>query len=139
MHLQRLKKLYPSLTELPKNQKEVNPDFKWYQLENTVIGIDNKELTDRDKILLGTFLTSYHVQLPIQTPKEKQWEARIHRQKDANLGKAGRYRFIFFESNKDRLIQMYSEKRYRNFFQEIYLYYGIIQMKGLLSRNRPVF
>lgn len=116
MYLQRLKKLYPSLTELPKNQKEMNPDFKWYKLENTVIGIDNKELTERDKILLGTFLTSYHIQLPIQTPKEKQWEARIHRQKDENLGKTGRYRFIFFRIEQGHIDTNVFKKTLQEFF-----------------------
>jgi len=116
LHLQRLKKLYPSLTELPKNQKDVNPDFKWYKLENTVIGIDNKELTERDKILLGTFLTSYHIQLPIQTLKEKEWEKRIHQQKDENLGKAGRYRFIFFRIEQGQLDTNVFKKTLQEFF-----------------------
>ncbi|GGP09535.1 PucR family transcriptional regulator [Oceanobacillus neutriphilus] len=103
MNLQRLKRLYPSLIKLPKSRKEINPDYRWYQFENTIIGIDNKELTERDKMLLGTFLPAYQIQLPVQTSKEKEWEIRIQEKNNQNLGKEGRYRFIFFQIEKGQV------------------------------------
>ncbi|MCT1903180.1 PucR family transcriptional regulator [Oceanobacillus sojae] len=103
MNLQRLKRLYPSLIKLPKNRGDINPEYRWYQFENTIIGIDNKELTERDRMLLGTFLPAYQIQLPIQTSKEKEWESRIQEKKNENLGKEGRYRFIFFQIEKGQV------------------------------------
>lgn len=103
MNLQRLKKLYPSLIKLPKKRADINPDYRWYQFENTIIGIDNKELTERDRMLLGTFLPAYQIQLPVQTSKEKEWEIRIQEMNNQNLGKEGRYRFIFFQIEKGQV------------------------------------
>ncbi|MFD1414202.1 PucR family transcriptional regulator [Oceanobacillus jeddahense] len=100
MDLQRLKKLYPSMVEFSKKKKDTLPDFNWYQFQNKIIGIAKQELTERDKMLLDTFLTPYYSQLPAQTIKEKKWEGRIQERNDQNLGRDGRYRFIFFKIEK---------------------------------------
>ncbi|WP_227994816.1 CdaR family transcriptional regulator [Oceanobacillus sp. CFH 90083] len=116
MYLQRLKKLYPSIMELPKNQKDIHPDYKWYQFENKIIGIDKKELTDKDKILLGTFLSSYQIQLPAQSPREKDWAVRIQKKTDKNLGKEGRYRFIYFRIDNGQLDPIIFKNTLQEFF-----------------------
>ncbi|WP_245833056.1 PucR family transcriptional regulator [Oceanobacillus timonensis] len=118
MYLQRLKKLYPSLIELSKIQPHIDPDFYWYQFENKIIGIDKKELTEKDGMLLSTFLTPYHVELPDKTPKEKEWETRIQNRKDQNLGRNGRYRFIFFQIEKGQVDASIFKKTLQAFFKD---------------------
>lgn len=103
MNLQRLKSLFPSMIILPANRMDIPPDHLWYQYEDTIIGFDKDELTERDKMLLGTFLTSYSVYFPVQTQTEKEWEARIQARKNRNLGKEGRYRFIYFQMEKGHM------------------------------------
>ncbi|MFD1065757.1 PucR family transcriptional regulator [Oceanobacillus locisalsi] len=118
MHLQRLKKLFPSLIELSKVQQTVDPDFQWYQLDNKIIGIDIKELTEKDQMLLGTFLIPYHIELPEKTWKEKEWQSRIQTQQDKNLGKDGRYRFIFFQIEKGQMDTTIFKKTLQAFFKD---------------------
>lgn len=104
------------MTTLPKNQKEIDSNYLWYQLDNTIIGIDKKEITERDKMLLGTFLTAYQIHLPAQTPKEKEWEKRIRVRRNKHLGKEGRYRFIFFQVVKGQFEAAIFKQTLQQFF-----------------------
>src|SRR5690625_2795442 len=54
-------------------------NYDWFiTADDTVFGINKKELTKKDRTLLATFLKPYHPNLPLQTKEENKWINEIN-------------------------------------------------------------
>ncbi|GLO65580.1 helix-turn-helix domain-containing protein [Oceanobacillus kimchii] len=97
--IQMLKKFYPSVRTLPSNTSNLPLDYTWFQTEQgEVVGIHQNELTEKDQALLSAFLTKYHVNLPLQTEREKLWRKRLGEDDKERLEEINSpFRFVYFQ------------------------------------------
>jgi len=97
--LKNLRKLFPSI-QVQQTYMPTNGDYHWYVTkEGSFIRIAKDDMTEKDKILLDTFLQPIKSALPIQTEQEKIWHERIFEHsssKDLNIS----FRFIYFKIQK---------------------------------------
>ncbi|NBJ69125.1 MULTISPECIES: helix-turn-helix domain-containing protein [Clostridia] len=103
--IQQLKKIFPELIIEPENSSPSSLEYKWFLLENREkIGIPLQNLTDKDLLLLETFLTPYQADFPIPTEKELKWK-QLLQQTDNNIYAIPQtpYRFVYFAMNKEQI------------------------------------
>src|SRR5690625_3530769 len=104
--IQKLRKIYSSLIIYDEKHVNFNQNYKWFITDqNEIIGIDKKELAQKDASLLAVFLTPYDIQFPILTAEEQKWHDIIHsndQQQVSNQFKHS-YRFVYFRSEERRV------------------------------------
>ncbi|WP_407272931.1 PucR family transcriptional regulator [Radiobacillus sp. PE A8.2] len=95
--LNQLKIIFPSLIEAYSDAPLDTDQYNWYTTEdNTIIGIANIEITEKDRLLLETFLTPYHANQAPGTEKEKLWMQILFDNQSTTTMENLPYRFIFF-------------------------------------------
>ncbi|WP_188456586.1 PucR family transcriptional regulator [Virgibacillus oceani] len=101
--IKKLQEIFPSL--ILKSNTHQNDKYLWYITpDSEVIGIEKDELTTQAEDLLATFLTPYHIQLPIPTDKEQYWTNLIHtNEMNTNQKSNSPYRFIYFSYAENKL------------------------------------
>lgn len=119
--IQKLQKIYSSLIIYDEKHVNFNQNYKWFITDqNEIIGIDKKELAQKDASLLAVFLTPYDIQFPILTAEEQKWHDIIHsNDQQVNDKLKHSYRFVYFsmqenqiESNtfKDSIQELFSQQ-----------------------------
>lgn len=103
--IQKLRKIYPSLIVYEEKHVNFKQNYKWFITnQNEVIGIDKKELVQKDASLLAVFLTPYDIQFPILTIEEQKWYDMIHSTDtpiDDELKQS--YRFVYFSMQENQI------------------------------------
>jgi len=105
--INQLRKVYPSLLVFRDGTDNLNRDYKWFVTDaEEVIGIHNKEVTPKDALLLGTFLSPYNIEFPLLTVEEQKWQKVIHLtvpNTEMEFTPDNPYRFIYFTINKNQI------------------------------------
>jgi len=80
-------------------------NYDWFiTADDTVFGINKKELTKKDRTLLATFLKPYHPNLPLQTKEENKWINEINGvQQEERLQINQPFRFVYFSIKKNQM------------------------------------
>ncbi|WP_203247646.1 PucR family transcriptional regulator [Sporosarcina beigongshangi] len=104
--INQLRKIYPSLIVYTEGQDYVNLTYKWFVMNDDIIGIHEDELTAKDASLLATFIVPYNINFPIPTDEEQKWSAVIHATNasaSASLKWLNPYRFVYFSIKKNEV------------------------------------
>lgn len=117
--IKQLRKIFSSLVLFNEISDKTRDKFKWFMTDGgQVIGIDRKELTEKDSTLLHMFLYPYNISIPEMTAEEKQWKTYISTEISDNT-KSFTYRFIYFsyqpfqiepESFKEAINEFYARQ-----------------------------
>jgi len=103
--IQKLQEIYSSLIVYEDKLANFNRNYKWFITDqNEIIGIDKKEITEKDASLLEAFLTPYDIQFPIYTTKEQKWHDLIHStDKPVDHELKYSYRFVYFSMQENQI------------------------------------
>ncbi|GAB3060651.1 PucR family transcriptional regulator [Virgibacillus ainsalahensis] len=113
--LKQLQKIFPSLIVYHAEHESPSAGYQWFLTdENEIIGIDKKELTNKDTSLLSAFLSPYNFNFPIVTEQEQIWKKRINGEYNQQIVKA--YRFVYFSFKKNQI----SPKSFKNAINEFF-------------------
>lgn len=100
--LKQLQKVYPSITYYYQIDSESRNNYHWFVNDNEkILGILKVELTEKDLILLSTFLKSYNQHIPEKTIKEQYWYNLIHQ--ISTKKPTVPYRFVYFTMQKNQI------------------------------------
>ncbi|WP_342504854.1 helix-turn-helix domain-containing protein [Sporosarcina sp. FSL K6-2383] len=115
--INQLRKIYPSLVVYTEGQDYVNLTYKWFVVNDDIIGIHEDELATKDASLLATFLTPYNINIPIPTDEEQKWSAAIHEtDTKARLKWENPYRFVYFSIKKNEVDPIVFKSAVQEFF-----------------------
>lgn len=100
-----LKKIFSTLVYHQDRQAITDKDYRWFiTRDQEVIGIHQRELSERDASLLAAFLEPYHSNLPFPTNKELWWKKRILQDGwDEQNELDHPFRFIFFSFSTNQI------------------------------------
>src|SRR5699024_4212314 len=103
--IQKLQKIYSSLIIYDEKHVNFNQNYKLFITDqNEIIGIDKKELTQKDASLLAVFLTPYDIQFTILTAEEQKWHDIIHsNDQQINDKLKHSYRFVYFSMQENQI------------------------------------
>ncbi|MBP1947345.1 PucR family transcriptional regulator [Virgibacillus litoralis] len=117
--IKQLRKIFSTLVLYNEISDKSRDKYKWYMTDGgQVIGIDRKELTEKDSTLLHMFLHPYNFSIPEMTAEEKQWKTSISTEISDNTNSLT-YRFIYFsyqpfqiepESFKEAINEFYARQ-----------------------------
>ena len=118
--INQLRKVYPSLLVYRDGTDNLNRDYKWFVTDaEEVIGIHNKEVTPKDALLLGTFLSPYNIEFPLLTVEEQKWQKVIHLtvpNTEMEFTPDNPYRFIYFTINKNQITPILFKRAIQELF-----------------------
>lgn len=103
--LQKLKTIFPTLVEAPKQSSLDTESYLWFHYnEKQLIGVPKQDVSEKELLLLETFLNPYHVNdIPI-TKREEQWmDVLFHDGEPSQLTNSTihTYRFVYFSLSDD--------------------------------------
>lgn len=103
--ISKLRKIFSSLVVYQNEKKYFDDNYKWFIMtDQTIIGINKEELTNKDLSLLTTFLSPYNIDFPIPTETEKKWENILYKNEaSSNLNLSKPYRFVYFSMKKNQI------------------------------------
>ncbi|MFB4167069.1 PucR family transcriptional regulator [Virgibacillus sp. JSM 102003] len=117
--IEQLRKIFSSLVLYNEISNKNRYNYKWFMTnEKQVIGINQKELTEKDTTLLHIFLRPYNVSIPQMTAEEQQWKSYISTDITDSTSSLT-YRFIYFsfqpfqiepESFKEAINEFYARQ-----------------------------
>ncbi|PSL36335.1 PucR-like helix-turn-helix protein [Planomicrobium soli] len=117
----QLRKIYPSLLVYTTEKGSLDVRYKWFMTEdNSIIGIHQKELSDKDQALLAAFLTPYNVAFPPMTNDELRWKkavTHIEGHPPFTFPLANPYRFIYFSINKNQITPVFFHEAIQELFE----------------------
>ncbi|OZU87905.1 hypothetical protein CIL03_14480 [Virgibacillus indicus] len=118
--IQQLKKIFNSLIRYDEENNVLSDNYQWFLTgENEVIGIDKKELTEKDVSILSSFLSPYNINLPILTKEEQQWKQLIHSGGQlAYFNAETAFRFVHFTFKKNELEPITFKEAVHEFFSK---------------------
>lgn len=103
--LDKLKVIFPSLKEAHTIQPLDSENYNWYITEESkIVGIPQDDLTDKERMLLETFLNPYHTNQQSITKREEQWIDVLfnHGDPDKLFEKSqASFRFVYFTLSDD--------------------------------------
>lgn len=131
--LQQLKKVYPSI--IPYSATGT-PGYIWFITENNErFGIHEADMTEKDVVLLTTFLKRFNPTIPLINPAAEQWQKRIDYGTDEVATDA--FRFVYFILPKNQIQPVTFQEALNELFnQEIPLLW-INETEGLLVETIP--
>ncbi|MGP4106568.1 PucR family transcriptional regulator [Virgibacillus sp. L01] len=117
--IEQLREIFSSLVLYNDISNSNQYNYKWFMTDSgQVIGIERKELTEKDTTLLHIFLRPYNVSIPQMTAEEQQWKTYISTDTTDNTNSLT-YRFIYFsfqpfqiepESFKEAINEFYARQ-----------------------------
>lgn len=117
--IKQLRKIFSSLVFYDEISNRNRYKYEWFITnEKQVIGISQRELTEKDTTLLHIFLRPYNVSIPEMTAEEQQWKSYINTDITENTNSLT-YRFIYFsfqpfqiepESFKEAINEFYARQ-----------------------------
>ncbi|SDM01132.1 PucR family transcriptional regulator [Sediminibacillus halophilus] len=98
--INKLRAVFPGLIEYhPEKQPDIDA-YRWFTTDkNEIVGIPEKELSEKDLLLLGAFLQPYHFHQAPMNQQELAWTELLFRGTQPDLLseiKGETYRFIYF-------------------------------------------
>ncbi|MFC4559135.1 PucR family transcriptional regulator [Virgibacillus kekensis] len=115
--IEQLRKIYSSLIIKKNMPTEESADYRWFITDtNQIIGIGKHELTEKDTLLLKTFLRPYSAVIPEMTAEEKVWETIIAGETHADREAKIIYRLIYFSFSKFQIEPQEFKEAIREFF-----------------------
>lgn len=113
--LKQLQNAFSSFCKFSNEQDIQAINYQWFiTKDNEIIGIDKKELTQKDMTILSAFLSPYNIKFPILTEQERIWEKRIT--ETANDEAVSPYRFVYFSIKKNQLEPKLLKEALHDFF-----------------------
>lgn len=101
--IEQLRKIFSSLIEYKDAPAADTERYQWFTTnENQVIGINKKEMSEKDSKLLRAFLQPYNISIPEMTSEEHQWSMYISNGGPEELNSVT-YRFIYFSFQKHQI------------------------------------
>ena len=99
-----LKTIFPSLKTFPENDSNYSEGYVLYSTnDKQIIGIKSNEISERDKVIISSFLSPYHVLLPAMTEQEKLWKRRIDGDTEISNNQLHPFRFVYFSFKKNQI------------------------------------
>lgn len=138
--IKQLQNIFLTLVTNTSDSDNVNNDYQWFMTnEHEVIGIHKDELTAKDTSLLNTFLTPYHIRLPLLTAEEKKWQNRIHSlTSHTNVPLENVYRFVYFSIKKNQINpQLFKEAIHELFAKQVSILWENEQ-QGIIIEERTI-
>lgn len=126
--LNQLKKYFPSL--MPYTGQY--PDgYLWFIMDNhKIVGIHEKDISEKDIILLTTFLNTYHPNIPEFNYEAKKWQQRIHESSDEITKEF--FRFIYFLMPENQIDPKAFQEALNELFQKEIPILWLNETEGLL-------
>ncbi|HLR11464.1 MAG TPA: helix-turn-helix domain-containing protein [Sporosarcina sp.] len=101
---QTLKRMYPSLCFMEDVGNEQREQYDWFILEqDQIIGVKKEAISEKERMLLHTFLTAYEQHFPVKTVEEQKWEQLIRGEGEQKQAIQEMYRFVFFSFERQQL------------------------------------
>src|SRR5699024_11387876 len=78
--------------------------YDWFILEqDQIIGVKKEAISEKERMLLHTFLTAYEQHFPVKTVEEQKWEQLIRGEGKQKQAIQEMYRFVFFSFERQQL------------------------------------
>ncbi|GEN30736.1 sugar diacid utilization regulator [Cerasibacillus quisquiliarum] len=116
----QLKEIFPSVRFYKSAFIPLDHEYEWFLGENDeYIGILKTELTEKDRVLLKTFLKPVHGHFPPLTNKEQWWQQILHDKQpnDDTSSKRIKFRLIYFQFPEKRMKPILFKDAMKHFFQ----------------------
>lgn len=120
--IEKLKKIFPTLTAIEQADKEKLTDYAWFQTDTEEkFGILKTELSPKERELLEAIITPVDLDSPSMTETEEDWAELLFRgNKPERLDTDGQtpFRFLFFSLEDPALDPSFFKEAIHGFFPE---------------------
>lgn len=116
MMIDQLRKVFSTLILYQDLTEHETDNYEWFMTpENKLIGIHKQELTAKESQLLSTFLLPHTISVPVMTPEERVWHARINGE-NTDHSHPVTYRFIYFSFQRKQIDPLSFKEAINEFF-----------------------